>query len=57
MSSYFNIEFNFVVKPLLTLSQDKCISTLITIGDYYLLFDCGWNEKFTQNIKKNMKKD
>ena len=52
MSTNFNIEFNFVVKPFLTLIQDKCISTLITIGDYNLLFDCGWNEKFTQNIQK-----
>ena len=52
MSTNFNIEFNFVVKPFLTLIQDKCISTLITIGDYNLLFDCGWNEKFTQSIQK-----
>ena len=51
MSNIFNKEFSFVVKPILTLIQDKCICTLITIGDYNLLFDCGWNEKFTPEIK------
>ena len=51
MSSTFNKEFPFIVKPILTLIQDKCICTLIKIGEYNLLFDCGWNEKFTINIK------
>ena len=51
MSNNFNKEFSFVVKPILTLIQDKCICTLITIGEYNLLFDCGWNEKFTPEIK------
>ena len=52
MSDNYNKEFSFIVKPILTLIQDKCICTLITIGEYNLLFDCGWNEKFTPNIKK-----
>ena len=52
MSINFNKAFNFIVDPILTLIQDKCICTLITIGEYNLLFDCGWNEKFTQTIKK-----
>ena len=52
MSNNFNKEFSFIVKPILTLIQDNCICTLITIGEYNLLFDCGWNEKFTQNIKE-----
>ena len=52
MSINFNKVFNFIVDPILTLIQDKCICTLITIGEYNLLFDCGWNEKFTQTIKK-----
>ena len=45
-------EFSFIVNPIFTLEQDNCISTLITIGDYNILFDCGWNEKFSVNIKK-----
>ena len=47
-----NKEFNFVVNPIFTLVEDKCSSTLITIANYNLLFDCGWNEKFSQNIKE-----
>ena len=57
-------EFSFIVNPIFTLEQDNCISTLITIGDYNILFDCGWNEKFSVNIKnryeerlKNIKLD
>jgi len=59
-----NKEFTFVVNPIFTLVEDKCSSTLITIANYNLLFDCGWNEKFSQNIKtkyeqklKNIKLD
>ena len=52
MSIYYNKEFLFKVDPILTLEQDNCVSTLITIGDYNLLFDCGWNEKFSPNIKE-----
>ena len=52
MSNNFNKAFQFIVNPILTLIQDKCICTLIKIGEYNLLFDCGWNEKFTQTIKK-----
>ena len=51
MSNNFNKEFPFIVNPILTLVQDKCISNLVTIGQYNLLFDCGWNEKFTPEIK------
>ena len=47
-----NKEFPFIVDPILTLIQDQCICTLITIGEYNLLFDCGWNDKFTPNIQK-----
>ena len=52
MHNYTNKEFNFIVDPILTLIQDQCICTLITIGEYNLLFDCGWNDKFTPNIQK-----
>ena len=59
-----NKEFTFEVNPIFTLVEDKCSSTLITIANYNLLFDCGWNEKFSQNIKakyeqklKNIKLD
>ena len=59
-----NKEFIFVVNPIFTLVEDKCSSTLITIANYNLLFDCGWDEKFSQNIKtkyeeklKNIKLD
>lgn len=52
MTNACNKEFLFMVKPILTLMQDKCICTLITVGEYNLLFDCGWNERFTPNIKK-----
>ena len=52
MSNNFNKAFQFIVNPILTLIQDKCNCTLIKIGEYNLLFDCGWNEKFTQTIKK-----
>ena len=47
-----NKEFPFIVDPILTLIQDQCICTLITIGEYNLLFDCGWNDKFTTNIQR-----
>ena len=52
MHNYTNKEFNFIVDPILTLIQDQCICTLIAIGEYNLLFDCGWNDKFTPNIQK-----
>ena len=56
MSNFdFNKEFCFMVNPIFTLVEDKCVSTLVTIGNFNLLFDCGWNEKFSQKI--NMKKD
>jgi len=50
-------EFDFIVKPILTLSQDKCVSTLITIGEFNLLFDCGWDEKFSKKIKERYEKN
>ena len=63
-NSNMNKEFTFEVNPIFTLVEDKCSSTLITIANYNLLFDCGWNEKFSQNIKakyeqklKNIKLD
>ena len=52
MDKNTNKEFPFIVNPILTLVQDNCICTLITIGEYNLLFDCGWNEKFIPNIKQ-----
>ena len=52
MSNNYNKEFTFIVNPILTLIQDKCNCTLVTIGEYKLLFDCGWNEKFTTRIKE-----
>ncbi len=52
MSNFdFNKEFCFMVNPIFTLVEDKCVSTLVTIGNFNLLFDCGWNEKFSQKIK------
>ena len=45
-------EFNFIVNPIFTLSEDKCLSTLITIANYNLLFDCGWSENFSLKIQK-----
>ena len=50
-------EFDFIIKPILTLSQDKCVSTLITIGEFNLLFDCGWDEKFSKKIKERYEKN
>ena len=55
-NSNMNKEFTFVVNPIFTLVEDKCSSTLITIANYNLLFDCGWNEKFSQNIKTKYEK-
>ena len=64
MSNTSNKEFTFIANPILTLVQDKCICNLVTIGEYNLLFDCGWNEKFSPEIKnkyedrlKNIKLD
>ena len=52
MSNFdLNKEFFFIVNPIFTLVEDKCVSTLVTIGNFNILFDCGWNEKFSQNIK------
>ena len=52
MSNFdFNKEFCFMINPIFTLVEDKCVSTLVTIGNFNLLFDCGWNEKFSQKIK------
>lgn len=52
MSNFdFNKEFCFMANPIFTLVEDKCVSTLVTIGNFNLLFDCGWNEKFSQKIK------
>ena len=43
--------FPFEIKPILTLSKDKAISTLIKINKLNLLFDCGWNDSFTEEIR------
>lgn len=43
--------FPFRITPLFTLSQDGIISNLIQIDNLNLLFDCGWNESFSQSIK------
>ena len=52
MSNFdLNKEFSFKVNPIFTLAENKCVSTLVTIGNFNLLFDCGWNEKFSKNIK------
>ena len=48
---YLNKEFSFVVDPIFTLVEDKCVSTFVKIGNFNLLFDCGWNEKFSEKIK------
>ena len=56
-SNNCNKKFRFIVKPILTLVEDKCVSTLISIGDYNLLFDCGWNECFKPEIKNKYEKD
>ena len=65
MSNFdLNKEFSFLVNPIFTLVEDKCVSTLVSIGNFNILFDCGWNEKFSKNIKnryeerlKNIKLD
>ena len=43
---------SFEIIPILTLSQDKAISTLIKINKLNLLFDCGWNDSFSDDIRK-----
>ena len=48
---YLNKEFSFIVDPIFTLVEDKCVSTFVKIGNFNLLFDCGWNEKFSEKIK------
>lgn len=52
MSNFdFHKELPFIVNPIFTLIENKCVSTLVTIGNFNILFDCGWNEKFSQHIK------
>ena len=44
--------FPFEIIPILTLSQDNAISTFIKINKLNLLFDCGWNDTFSDDIRK-----
>lgn len=43
--------FPFKISPIFTLSEDGIISNIIQINSLNLLFDCGWNESFSQSIK------
>ena len=43
---YFNID----ICPILTQAQNNASCTLIEIDGIRMLFDCGWNETFTEDI-------
>ena len=44
---YFNIE----ITPVLTLSEHDAISNIISIDGINMMFDCGWNESFSDIIE------
>jgi hypothetical protein len=46
--NYFDIE----ILPILTLSEHRATCTIITIDGMKLLFDCGWDENFSESIAK-----
>jgi hypothetical protein len=39
--------FNIEIKPILTLSEHDAISNIISIDGINLMFDCGWDENFS----------
>ena len=45
---YFNIE----IIPILTQTQNNASCTLFEIDGIKMLFDCGWNETFSEDIAK-----
>ena len=49
-------KFDFEIVPILTLSEDNAICNIIKIDKITLLFDCGWNELLTNNIKEKYDK-
>jgi Cft2 family RNA processing exonuclease len=45
---YFNID----ISPILTQTQNNASCTLFDIDGIKMLFDCGWNETFSEDIAK-----
>lgn len=42
--------FNFEITPILTLSEHNAICNIISIDGINILFDCGWDESFSDKI-------
>ncbi len=47
---------NLKITPILTLNTDKAVSTLIEIDGMKMLFDCGWDEIFSDPIAETLQK-
>lgn len=43
--------FDFQITPIITIQESQAISNIIEIDGLKLLFDCGWDETFSQEIK------
>jgi Cft2 family RNA processing exonuclease len=46
--NYFKIE----ITPILTLSKNNAICNIIEVDGITIMFDCGWNETFSEDIAK-----
>jgi Cft2 family RNA processing exonuclease len=42
--------FEISVTPILTLSLNNCLCNIVTIDGVTMMFDCGWNETFSEDI-------
>jgi hypothetical protein len=41
---------NIEVMPILTRGENDAMATLVKIDKITMLFDCGWNERFSEDI-------
>ena len=41
---------NIEITTILTLSEHKAICNIFTIHDLKILFDCGWDDNFSEEV-------
>lgn len=45
-----NLSGNIEINTILTLSENKAVCNLFTIQGIKILFDCGWDDNFSDEI-------
>lgn len=45
-------DYNIRLTPLLSYGENRAVCNLLSIDDLNILFDCGWDETFHQDILK-----